>query len=68
MKKSSSKLDAAEVERRRQAFAQARASCALEGIYFDDEMLADVKLLINGEMTTEEFGKFIARKYANQTA
>lgn len=61
-------LNSAEIEYRRARFEEARASCALEGIHFDDEMLADVELLINGEMTTEEFGKYIARKYANQTA
>lgn len=61
-------LNSAEIEYRRGRLEEARASCALEGIHFDDEMLADVELLINGEMTTEEFGKYIARKYANQTA
>ncbi len=65
--KAHAQLGSAEIEYRRGRFEEARASCALEGIHFDNEMLTDVELLINGEMTTEEFGKYIARKYANQT-
>lgn len=66
MKKRPAKCDVAEIERRRRVFEQARASCALEGIAFDDDMLADVERLISGEMTNEEFGRYIAEKYAGR--
>lgn len=59
-------LDGAEIEYRRARFEEARASCALEGIAFDEDMLADVDRLISGEMTNEEFGRYIAEKYAGR--
>ncbi len=62
----SSKLDVAEIERRRRTFDQARASCALEGIHTTDEQQADEELLITGQMTEAEYLAHITKKLGGQ--
>lgn len=42
--------------------------CHFEGISFTDEMKADAERLINGEMTNEEYSRFIIEKYTGRSA
>lgn len=58
--------DAAEIERRRAALDQARASCALEGIYITDEQRMDEEQLITGQMTEAEYLAHITKKLGGQ--
>ena len=53
MKKLSSKLDTAEIERRQEAVGQARANLALEGIELAPAALADAELYISGQADIE---------------
>ncbi len=55
-----------EIERRRARFEEARASCALEGIYTTDEQRADEELLITGQMTEAEYLAHITKKLGGQ--
>ncbi len=60
-------LDTAELERRRKAFDDYVAFCHFEGIEFTDEMKADAERLINGEMTNEEYRRYIIEKYTGRS-
>lgn len=65
--KSHKPLPAAEIERRRKAYDDYVALCHFEGIEFTDEMKADAERLINGEMTNEEYRRYIIEKYTSRS-
>lgn len=65
--KSHKPLPAAEIERRRKAHEDCLALCHFEGIEFTDEMKADAERLINGEMTNEEYRRYIIEKYTGRS-
>jgi len=64
--KSHKPLPAAEIERRRKAYDDYVALCHFEGIEFTDEMKADAERLINGEMTNDEYRRFIIEKFTGR--
>ncbi len=61
----SSKLDVAEIERRRKAHNEARALCAFEGIVLTPEMETDIERNITGEISDKDFPAYVVRKYGH---
>lgn len=65
MKKTPSKLDAAEIERRRRASEEYDALCRFEGIELSADMRQEIERLVNGEVTSEQCRANIIRKLAS---
>lgn len=58
----SSKLDVAEIERRRKASEDYEALCRFEGIELSADMNAEIERLVSGEITPEQCRAGIIRK------